>query len=398
MQRSFLLLQGTASPFFHRLGVALRARGHAVLRINFCGGDLIYSGQQDVLNYTDALTSLPRWYGDLVESENVTDVVMFGDCRDIHQHMHPVAQERNLRVHVFEEGYVRPHWITLEEHGVNGRSKLPRDPDWYLAYCEKIRPIPPSQPTGYNLYERAFHDICYRGANALFAAKFSDYSSHRPHNGLLEYSGLAWRALLSGSYAREASRVTKALLDERRRYYLFPLQLNSDAQIVTHSPFAGVCDAIYSVMHSFSKGAPSDACLVIKNHPLDTGIIRYKKYVSRLAIELDIVDRIRFIDSGHLPTLLEHAEGVVVVNSTVGLSALHHRRPVVVLGHAIYDMQGLTWQGGIDAFWLNAGGPDMKLYHSFLDCVIYCTQINGDFYTKKGIEMAVAGSVRRLVE
>ena len=38
----------------------------------------------------------------------------------------------------------------------------------------------------------------------------------------------------------------------------------------------------------------------------------------------------------------------------------------------------------------------MDLYKAFLDYVIHHTQINGDFYTRTGIEMAVAGAVRRL--
>jgi capsular polysaccharide export protein len=86
----------------------------------------------------------------------------------------------------------------------------------------------------------------------------------------------------------------------------------------------------------------------------------------------------------------------VVVNSTVGLSALHHRRPLIALGTAIYDMPGLTWQGGLDAFWREAGPPDGVLYQAFLDYVMHHTQINGDFYTRTGIEMAVAGAVERL--
>lgn len=40
----------------------------------------------------------------------------------------------------------------------------------------------------------------------------------------------------------------------------------------------------------------------------------------------------------------------------------------------------------------------MHLYRAFLDYVMHHTQINGDFYTKSGIEMAVAGVVARVEE
>ncbi|MGN9493279.1 capsular polysaccharide export protein, LipB/KpsS family, partial [Escherichia coli] len=114
------------------------------------------------------------------------------------------------------------------------------------------------------------------------------------------------------------------------------------------------------------------------------------------AKELGIDDRLRFIDAGHLPTLLDNSRGVIVVNSTVGLSALHHKRPLIALGTAIYSMPGLTWQGSLDDFWTQAEPPDMHLYQAFLDYVMHHTQINGDFYTRTGIEMAVAGTVARL--
>ncbi|MDR5641744.1 capsular biosynthesis protein, partial [Burkholderia cenocepacia] len=53
MRRSFLALQGTASPFFCRLAAALRQHGHDVVRINFCGGDLAYGGTGQAWNYRD---------------------------------------------------------------------------------------------------------------------------------------------------------------------------------------------------------------------------------------------------------------------------------------------------------------------------------------------------------
>lgn len=397
MPRSFLVLQGTASCFFSRLADALKGRGHAVHRVNFCGGDWLY-GRADgtALNYSGRADGLPVWYEALVRREGITDVLMFGDCREIHWPVHDVAARFGLRVHVFEEGYVRPHWITLEHHGVNGRSLMPSAPDAYLAARSITPPAKPGQPTGYNLRERVFHDISYRLANALMAWRFPRYRSHRPRNGLVEYGGLAFRALLQGRHHRRAGVVTHELIDEGRPYYLFPLQLNSDAQIIVHSPFEGVRDAIDYVIRSFARNAPGGSVLLIKNHPLDTGMVEYHRFALRVARELGVAERIRFINAGHLPTLLEHALGVIVVNSTVGLSALHHERPLAALGTAIYNLHGLTWQGKLDNFWRNGKRPNMTLYHAFLDYVMHHTQINGDFYTRTGIAMAVAGAVDRL--
>lgn len=396
MSRSFLALQGTASPFFSQLAFSLGNTGHQVRRVNFCGGDLAYGGESSAWNYRDKPELLHAWYRDLTQSGNFTDVLLFGDCRAVHRPMHDVAESLGLRVHVFEEGYIRPHWITMERHGVNGRSLLPSDPAFYLDQRKHIAAVTPGEPTGYNIYERAYHDIAYRMANAVHKHRFPHYKSHRPKNGLQEYAGLAYRTVQQRLHEHEAEKVTRDLLDHKRPYYMFPLQLNSDSQIVVHSPFDGICEAISVVLHSFAHRAPSNALLVIKNHPLDTGLIAYRHFAKVLAKELGIDDRLRFIDAGHLPTLLDNSRGVIVVNSTVGLSALHHKRPLIALGTAIYSMPGLTWQGSLDDFWTQDEPPDMHLYQAFLDYVMHHTQINGDFYTRTGIEMAVAGTVARL--
>ena len=84
----------------------------------------------------------------------------------------------------------------------------------------------------------------------------------------------------------------------------------------------------------------------------------------------------------NLPTLLTHARGVVVINSTVGLSALHHQTPTITLGKAIYDMPGLTFQGDLRHFWTEAQQqiPDLELYWKFRNHVVDQTQLNGSFY------------------
>ena len=228
MRRSFLALQGTASPFFSELATALMARGHRFTRVNFCGGDAAYAGSEPQLNFVGRSEELASWYESTVEEHRITDILMFGDCRAVHLPIHEISQRKGRRVHVFEEGYVRPNWITLEEIGVNGRSYLPRDASSYLAQSDCVPACPLAMETGYNLYERAFHDIRYRFANTLFNWRFRHYRSHRPNNGLLEYAGLAVRALRQRRHGKKAQDVMQELATKGWEYFIFPLQLNSD--------------------------------------------------------------------------------------------------------------------------------------------------------------------------
>ncbi|WP_338073070.1 hypothetical protein [Halochromatium salexigens] len=64
---------------------------------------------------------------------------------------------------MFEEGYLRPDYITVEEGGANRFSSLPRDPAYYRAY----RPPQPEvakaqrQPVKYGFWFAAVHAMVY---------------------------------------------------------------------------------------------------------------------------------------------------------------------------------------------------------------------------------------------
>ena len=89
-----------------------------------------------------------------------------------------------------------------------------------------------------------------------------------------------------------------------------------------------------------------------------------------------------YIHDQHLPTLLSHARGCVLINSTVGLSAIFHGIIVKNMGEAIYDMPGLTFQGELKDFWTSSEKPDHNLYEKFYNYVINSTQINGNYYRR----------------
>ena len=185
---------------------------------------------------------------------------------------------------------------------------------------------------------------------------------------------------------RSEKAVAQRLLnsDSNYRYFLVPLQTCGDAQIKVHSRFRSIPRFIEHVLYSFARSAPADAALVIKHHPLDRGYTDYSILIARLAKRLGLESRCHYIHDQHLPTLLRKAEGVVVVNSTVGLSAVGEGVPVKVCGEAIYDMSGLTFQGGLDGFWEGAAAfrADGELWNAFRTYLISRTQINGSFYRK----------------
>lgn len=396
MARRWLFLQGVASPFFPRLADSLGAGGDAIFRINFCGGDALYWGRRPAFAFRERVEQLPGFLETLFERHGFTDLVLFGNRRPVHRPAIALARQTGIRLHVFEEGYIRPGWITLEHGGVNGDSRLPRKPEWYREVNRRLPNHGDGLPVSTSLAVRAGEDLAYHLANLANPVLFPGYRPHRPHGAALEYAGWVRRYAALPVLARfDAARIRRLLADGRP-FFLLPLQLSADAQIIHYSPFRQMSEALEAVLRSFAATAPKDVGLVVKDHPLDTGLFDYRKFIGRLAAELDIGGRVLYLETGDLGPLFDRARGIVTVNSTTGLSALTRGRPVKVLGRAIYDLPGMTSQCSLDHFWQQPEVPDSALVAAFRNVVIHTTQVNGDFYTPAGIAMAVQGANRLL--
>ncbi|RYH20909.1 MAG: capsular biosynthesis protein [Alcaligenaceae bacterium] len=343
------------------------------------------------------MASLPDYYEALFDKvDHCTDVVMFGDCRPVHKAVITGAKRRGKRIHVFEEGYFRPFWITLERDGVNRGSNLPRDPEWYRAVGKILPHYRNGRPFESSFFIRAWHDVQYHIWSAWNPIFYPGYETHAPYTAATEYLGYMRRASTFWLRTRGVQARTAELIESGDPFYFLPLQLDSDAQIREHSPFADMEEVMSVVMRSFALHAPSNAKLVIKNHPLDPGMKPFSRIVKGLEKRYDILGRTLFFETGNLPVLLDHAAGVITVNSTVGGSALVHKCPTITLADPIYNINGLTFQGDLDDFWRNGAPPDMSLFRRFRNTVIHTTQINGGFYSRPGIEMAVQNSLASL--
>lgn len=397
MHASYLFLQGVCSPFFACLALALRQAGHSVAKINFTVGDQAYWRGGGAVAYRGDAEESGAFVEQQMTQRGVTDVVLFGDRRPVHRQAVARARERGVRVHVFEEGYFRPHWVTLERGGVNAHSPLPRDPRWYLDAAARV-----SEETAQTFkapfWLRAWHDVAYHSCSAWNPVFYPKYRTHAPYGAAREYAAYVRRAVTLRRQVADDARTVAALAGESRPYYMLPLQLESDAQIRDHSRYGSMRELVNEVMSSFARHARSDALLVVKNHPLDPGFANHGATVAALARQHGLTDRVRYLESGHLPTLLRHARGVVTVNSTVGTAALDHGCPTLALASPIYALPGLTWQHGLDAFWREAGPPDNLLYQAFRRIVIHASQVNGGFYSADGIRLAVRNAVSRMTQ
>lgn len=395
----FVFLQGMPSPFFRRVGRELAARGCTTTRINLCIGDWLFWHGPDTVNYRGSLADWPSWLGEFFARQQVTDLVLLGEQRYYHKAAVELAQSRGIRVSVTDFGYLRPDWINLERDGMSGNSRFPRDLDTILNWGERCPPADFTPRYADSARAMAMGDLLYSFANVFLGWLYPRYvrSDRRPHP-ILYFPAVGWRLLLAPSRHRRAQKRVRILGASRARFFLFPLQLAHDFQIVAYSPFQDLGDAIERVLESFSRHAAPDMRLVVKSHPWEPGLRDWRAHVRRLAQELGIAQRVDYLDGGDLDELIRSSQGMVTVNSTSGIRALQLGRPVKTLGAAIYDIAGLTYQGELDRYWAEARPPAACHVQAFLQTLAATTQIRGVYFAEPGLTRAVDEAVSRLYQ
>ena len=120
----------------------------------------------------------------------------------------------------------------------------------------------------------------------------------------------------SGQLRRRLRYSQQALvrLDEAP-FFLFSLQTDSDSQVRRYSPGSGMKEAIARVMTSFARGAPVEMRPAARNYPLDSGRIRYDRFIRSFSEACGIEDRGLFVESGSSAAMLRKSRAVVRLNS-----------------------------------------------------------------------------------
>jgi capsule polysaccharide modification protein KpsS len=378
--RHALLLQGPAGPFFRRFAVELRAEGIDVTKVNLHPGDALFFPGPDAVPYRGTRADWPAFVRSVIEERGIDALFVFGDCRPYHRDAIAVARALGVAVWVFEEGYLRPDHITLERDGVNGHSSLPRDPEFYRRHD----PGPPAEaavPTASPFGAAAWWSTLNALAFTLRGG-FPHYQHHRPLNAWL-HTFLHVR----GFFRKQLNALReRGLLDRfagplSGRYFFVPLQVHCDFQLL-HSRYDDVLQFVREVAATFAAHADPRDHLVLKHHPMDRPYRQYHAFMRTLAAEHGLTGRLWYVHDLHLPTLLQHARGTITINSTVGLSSIHHGTPVKTLGTAVYDMPGLTHQGTLAEFLRDPGAPDLDLYQAFRNYLERTNQANGSVWRR----------------
>ncbi|HEB97137.1 MAG TPA: capsular biosynthesis protein [Sedimenticola thiotaurini] len=395
-RRTFLFLQGPITPFFRLVGDGLEARGHRVRRIDLCFGDQLFWRRPGATHYRGRLAGWPAFIDGYLQREGVTDLILLGEQRAYHRAAIEAARRHGIQVVATDFGYLRPDWITFEQDGMSGESRFPRTPAAIEALAARCPRPELSRRFRDSFPRQVIWDMAYHLSSSLLRPLYPFYRSHQIYHPILVYLGTGLHLLRARLGAAGTERAIRALIGADVPYYLFPLQMQNDFQLRAYSPYPDMRTPIREVMASFARAAPAGARLAIKVHPLDPGMVNWRRFCRGEADRLGLGERVVFIDGGSLERLLDHARGVVTINSTVGVWTLLAGRPLKTLGDAVYDVPGLTFQGGLDPFWTEAAAPDAGLRDAFVRALAGTIQLRGVYYNQPGLDAAVAEAVERL--
>ncbi len=380
--KNILLLQGPMGGFFKRLDDYFRAEGAITFKLGLNAGDQFFSNHDNYTPYRGDVEGWREFVSRFVIENKIDKLFVFGDCRIYQRMAIGAANEIGVEVFVFEEGYFRPDYITLERAGVNDYSHISREKEFYEALDLESLPHPSPSPTHFSLIRMVMSAIIYYLLSNLFFFRYPHYQHHRDFSSIKEaFFGI--RNFVRKYYYLFKERHHIELITGRlsKAYFFVPLQTYNDFQILQHSDYLSIEKFIIEVLESFAKKAPSETYLLFKHHPVDRGRKDYEEFIFNQAELLRIEDRVLLFHDVHLPTCIKNARGTVTISSTVGLSSLYHQIPTITLGNAIYDIEGLTCKGCVlDDFWQDPKLPEKPLFERFRRYLIETTQLNGSFY------------------
>lgn len=385
--RSFLFLQGPHGPFFGQLAAMLQRTGAKARRIGFNRGDQAF--WPDKTCYTAFHGIIDTWRDTLstyLTHHKITDLVLYGDTRPVHAAAVTLAQSAGITVHVFEEGYLRPHWVTYERGGSNGHSRLMgmsvADMREGLAQTDVDLAAAPAHWG--DLRRHMFWGAVYHG---ILLAGRRQYPAFRPHRSLTagqEFWLYAKRYALLPLHS--AARIAASLRIRHGGfpYHLALLQLEHDASFRSHSPFATMADFLAEVISGFANGAPKHHHLVFKAHPLEDGRVNISQMIRYIARDHGITNRVHFVRGGKLALLLDHATSAVTVNSTAGQQALWRGLPLKTFGASVYSKPEFVSPQPITAFFAHPQKPDSRAYRDYRHYLLQTSQVAGGYYSSRG--------------
>lgn len=382
----FLMLQGPHGPFFDHLARLLRSAGATVWRCGFNAGDeFFWSEKAHFIRHDGDAGDWPAHLDRIIAEKGVTDIALYGDVRPIHAAARAAARERGIRVHVFEEGYLRPYWVSYERGGANGNSTLMQIdlPQMATVLRDTLSEIRRPPAHWGDMRHHKFYGAFYHFLVLVANRHYRHYRGHRAIPVLEEFRLNLRRFVFGPVFNLHRALKWRRFQRGGAPYSLVLMQLEHDSNFLGHSPFTRNAQFIETVVSHFARSAPAHHHLLFKAHPLEDGRARNRDAIRNVAEKHGVTGRIHYLRGGKLAELLGQARSVVTVNSTAAQQALWRGIPVKALGNAVYGKPGIVSGQTLDAFFAAPLPPEPRAYRIFRDFLLQTSQVPGGFYSAR---------------
>ena len=145
-----LLLVGPLGTFFSRLANYLERNNIKTYKINFPLYEYGFSKSSKIY-FSDDIYKFKEFLENIIIKNNIKHIFMYGNVLIPHRQAIDISEELEkkgifVNTHIFELGYLRPNFVTIEDKGVNYSSSFILGSDFYgKQKSYKQFPIPYKQ-------------------------------------------------------------------------------------------------------------------------------------------------------------------------------------------------------------------------------------------------------------
>lgn len=224
---------------------------------------------------------LYRCYHRALASPKIKKVIFWNGLKFRQRIASIAAKDLGIQCIYMENGLL-PGYTTLDQHGINYFNSVPRD--------------------------------------SVFFREYSDGQFHYQKN------------FSANSYQAEEK-------DLPEHYIFIPFQVNTDSQVTRFSPWISnmfdLAQKIHEVSNRLGSNSPT---FIFKTHPACTQ--DYTDLIESMKTSKNLI----FLQDNKLstPELIQNADAIITINSTVGIESLLQSKPVITLGQAFYNIEGIT--------------------------------------------------------
>ena len=399
--RKVLLLQGPVGPFFKNLQIQLETNNINTKRITFHAADALFSYRSKTVRFKRCAFEWKQWLRTELKLGKYDCVVLFGSERPAHLIAREVALGIGCPVIALEEGYLRSGFITCElSHNNESQSRFMH---WQSSGTINDRSVRPHKS-----YKNSLGMIALWSAVYYFIREVTQHTGdtelhHRKTSGIIKET-ISWIChFIRRKIAKYTERnLIKSLFENyEQNYILVPLQVPTDIQMQRHARGWNNERLVSECLRALQNNAGNQS-IVFKTHPLDQNSHKLEKMIKIEAKALGVNQAVFIVKSSNLSELTQHSSGMIVINSTSAFSALHHNKPVLVLGDAIYRHSDIVTLGKISddirQFVQRRSTKSFANVNKFLIYVKSHSLVAGDFYNLRSQKTTTSNVIMRMNE